>query len=81
MDVAGEIELARVWNKIDIIRAKQAAKPKHSPLPEARSPAPSVCEADRGEYEGEMKQDKFGIIMFGITMIIVAYGLGILFGH
>lgn len=31
---AGEIELARVWTKIDKIRAKQAAKPKHSPLPE-----------------------------------------------
>jgi hypothetical protein len=33
MDAAGEIELARVWKKIDVIRAKQAAKPKHSPLP------------------------------------------------
>ena len=30
---AGERELARVWTKIDQIRAKQAAKPKHSPLP------------------------------------------------
>jgi hypothetical protein len=33
MHAAGEIELERVWTKIDIIRAKQAAKPKHSPLP------------------------------------------------
>lgn len=33
MHVAGEAELARVWTKIDEIRAKQAAKPKHSPLP------------------------------------------------
>ncbi len=32
-DIAGERELARVWTKIDVIRAKQAAKPKHSPLP------------------------------------------------
>lgn len=31
---AAETELARVWTKIDQIRAKQAAKPKHSPLPE-----------------------------------------------
>jgi len=31
---AGETELARVWTKIDKIRAKQAAKPKHSPLPQ-----------------------------------------------
>jgi len=30
---AGEAELARVWMKIDNIRAKQAAKPRHSPLP------------------------------------------------
>jgi len=33
LDHAGELELARVWAKIDLIRAKQAAKPKHSPLP------------------------------------------------
>lgn len=31
---AGEVELARIWTKIDKIRAKQAAKPKHGPLPE-----------------------------------------------
>lgn len=34
MHDAGETELARVWTKIDQIRAKQAAKPKHSPLPQ-----------------------------------------------
>lgn len=35
MDVAaaGETELVRVWTMIDRIRAKQDAKPKHSPLP------------------------------------------------
>lgn len=33
MHEAGDIELIRIWNKIDQIRAKQAAKPKHSPLP------------------------------------------------
>lgn len=33
MHAAGETELARVWTKIDVIRAKHAAKPKHSPLP------------------------------------------------
>lgn len=35
MHSAGETELARIWTKVDKIRAKQAAKPKHSPLPEA----------------------------------------------
>ncbi len=34
MHAAGDTELARVWQKIEQIRAKQAAKPKHSPLPE-----------------------------------------------
>jgi len=29
----GETELARVWTKVEQIRAKQATKPKHSPLP------------------------------------------------
>lgn len=38
MHEEGEIELARVWKKIDVIRAKQAAKPKHGPLPEDRQP-------------------------------------------
>jgi hypothetical protein len=33
MHEAGETELARIWRKVDAIRAKQAAKPKHSPLP------------------------------------------------
>lgn len=31
---AGETELARIWTKVEMIRAKQAAKPKHSPLPQ-----------------------------------------------
>lgn len=34
MNLEGEIELDRIWKKIDKIRAKQLAKPKHSPLPE-----------------------------------------------
>ncbi len=33
MHDAGEVELARIWTKVEAIRAKQAAKPKHSPLP------------------------------------------------
>lgn len=33
MDDCGEVELARIWIKKDQIREKQAAKPKHSPLP------------------------------------------------
>ncbi|WP_347990033.1 hypothetical protein [Methylomonas sp. AM2-LC] len=34
MSKCGETELARVWNKIDQIRDKEAAKPEKTPLPE-----------------------------------------------
>jgi hypothetical protein len=40
MQQAAEAELARIWTKVETIRAKQAAKPKHSPLP-AAAPTPS----------------------------------------
>lgn len=33
MRACGETELDRVWTMVERIRAKQAAKPKHSPLP------------------------------------------------
>ncbi|UUC95560.1 hypothetical protein [Comamonas sp. C11] len=33
MHACGETKLARIWTKVEAIRAKQAAKPKHSPLP------------------------------------------------
>lgn len=42
MTECGEVELARCWENIDKIRAKQALKPKNSPLPgaDAISPRP-----------------------------------------
>lgn len=44
MHAAGEAELARIWTKVDVIRAKQASKRDiHSPLPS--SPAPESPEA------------------------------------
>jgi hypothetical protein len=33
LEEAAETELARAWTVIEAIRAKQATKPKHSPLP------------------------------------------------
>lgn len=59
MHAAGETELARIWTKVEAIRAKQAAKPKHSPLPEHVSNAPAQSIADtagkpnseRGQFE------------------------------
>jgi hypothetical protein len=38
MHAAAEVELARIWTKVEQIRAKQAAKPKHSPLPNSPKP-------------------------------------------
>lgn len=41
MHAAGEAELARIWTMVEKIRAKQAAKPKHSPLPQTVPALPS----------------------------------------
>lgn len=38
----GETELARVWTMAEKIRAKQAAKPKHSPLPGYAAATPAL---------------------------------------
>lgn len=48
MHANGETELARIWTKVDAIRAKQAAKPKHSPLPEHVSTPTPVQEPAKG---------------------------------
>lgn len=37
MNEEGERELKRIWTKLEEIRAKQATKPKHSPLPQKES--------------------------------------------
>lgn len=39
MHQAGEDELARIWTKVDVIRAKQAAKPTGSALPISKAGA------------------------------------------
>lgn len=49
MHAAGETELARIWTKVDQIRAKQAAKPHNSPYPAV--PAPDVT-GERVPIEG-----------------------------
>jgi hypothetical protein len=42
MHAAGWVELDRIWGKVETIRAKQAAKPKHSPLAAAPASPPSA---------------------------------------
>jgi len=54
---AGETELARVWTKVEKIRAKQAAKPKHSPLPMAVAPAVVAVPVAPGEGDVEALED------------------------
>ncbi|WP_287099894.1 hypothetical protein [Mesorhizobium sp.] len=46
MHEAGETELARIWTKVDKIRAKQAAKPVGSALPVALVPAAQAVPGD-----------------------------------
>lgn len=41
MHHAAETELARIWTMVEAISAKQAAKPKHSPLPGPSATAPA----------------------------------------
>jgi hypothetical protein len=48
MHDAGEVELARIWTKVDQIRAKQAAKPKHSPLPQSAHNHAMLCPHSQG---------------------------------
>ena len=49
MHAAGEVELSRIWTKVAQIRAKQAAKPKHSPLP-AAVPAETPAQAEQDSW-------------------------------
>lgn len=51
MHGAGETELSRIWTKVEKIRAKQAAKPRHSPLPERVTPTPAPSGADGPDSE------------------------------
>lgn len=53
----GETELSRVWTKIEKIRAKQAAKPKHSPLPEAKI-LPAALTAAASDVLAERKRQQ-----------------------
>jgi hypothetical protein len=65
MEPCGSDELARVYTKIDQIRAKQAAKPKHSPLSLAASPdtpvratvSPGATVSQSGPEQGAMPPD------------------------
>jgi hypothetical protein len=56
MKMLGDKELARVWTKIEVIRAKQAGKPKHSPLP---APPDGVLSAEQLEEIRDRARDYY----------------------
>lgn len=56
MHAAGETELARIWTKVETIRAKQAAKPKHSPLPAAVTAPPLPSDGVRERLRSVLKE-------------------------
>lgn len=64
MHDAGETELARIWTKIEQIRAKQAAKPRNSPLASASAqpipPDPKPVRFDLDENAAENLRDFIG---------------------
>jgi len=63
MHANGEAELARIWTKVEAIRAKQAAKPKHSPLPQY-VPTPSDQEKRISELEEALREAREDILSY-----------------
>ena len=62
MHDAGEVELARISapELVAKIRAKQAAKPKHSPLPQATTPQPAPATQQAGDPVAVVKRQLGG---------------------
>jgi hypothetical protein len=56
MHACAEAELARVWTKVDQIRAKQAAKPVGSALPIAAPPKPSETPEPNDLSDGKVRE-------------------------
>ena len=70
MDQAGETELARIWTKVEKIRAKQAAKPRGSALPQAWPPQPAAPVPDLVEA-GKVVEHLYGPHEWGYRDIVV----------
>lgn len=56
MHADAETELARIWTKVEQIRAKQAAKPRHSPLPAAPLAVLTIDEEQAARSKWTVKQ-------------------------
>ncbi|HEX8421147.1 MAG TPA: hypothetical protein VF638_14170, partial [Sphingomonas sp.] len=76
MHDAAERELARIWTKVEVIRAKQAAKPKHSPLPATPKPAdPTSVEGERLRPDGAVGRYRAALAPFAAYSAAVVKGL------
>src|SRR5258706_7759073 len=62
MHAAGETELARIWTKVEAIRAKQAAKPKYRPLPGPSAPIP-MPSMETGEHPATTPMNPFEVMV------------------
>lgn len=56
MHDAAEVELARIWTKVEAIRAKQLTKPRGSPLPIPAASLSPLCGAQPAESGKEVAQ-------------------------
>lgn len=65
MHAAGETELARIWTKVEAIRAKQAAKPTGSALPVAVEPTPAP-DADVAGLFDVLRDESWDLRCFSI---------------
>ena len=57
MHDAAEVELARIWTKVEAIRAKQLTKPRGSPLPAPAASLSPLCGAQHAESGKEATDD------------------------
>lgn len=84
MHEAGETELARIWNKVEKIRAKQAAKPTGSALPQAW-PEADLADAlaqEIARIKDENADLKTSVVAFGaVHAVAYAKQWGLPDGH
>lgn len=78
----GETELARVWTKIDVIREKQAAKPKFGPLPKRTvDTIPDSELLGRAVRSARARHGRLGSKTERWVAIMDSFGLGSTFAH
>lgn len=78
MHAAGETELARIWTKVEQIRAKQAAKPRGSALPVSPSYVSHPAhETPRAEPEEDYTDARVASALADFVAVIQRANLGV----